>query len=67
MKRYIEVTPTLRRQLQSTFQCTPRTVYNALNYVADTPIQQRIRRHAIQKGGIPMVAFTEEEINNKNT
>lgn len=56
MRKFIHVTKRDREFLSSAFGVTERTVYNACNFVArgDDRLMRRIRKLALQRGGILM-------------
>lgn len=56
MKRYIDVTSQVRKALIDVFKVDVKTIYNALNFREDSPLAKRIRKHALQRGGVDMVA-----------
>lgn len=53
MAKKIEVTPDVRERLKEE-HCVgnDQTVYNALNYVTDSPLAKMIRRRALELGGV---------------
>lgn len=57
MKRYIHVTKEVRESLKNVFKVCDKTIFNALTFckTRDSDIAKRIRRLAIEKGGIIMV------------
>ena len=58
----IEVTPEVRARLREE-HCVQneQTVYNALNYVTDSPLARMIRRRALELGGREWVTADEKE------
>ena len=58
----IEVTPEVRARLREE-HCVEndQTVYNALNYVTDSPLARMIRRRALELGGREWVTADEKE------
>lgn len=64
MKRFIAVTKENREFLAKTFKVTDRTVWNALTFDANkgnTTTAKRIRKVAIERGGVTMVELQEME------
>ncbi len=52
MKKYITVPNEIKVELRDVFGCTKETVWKALNFKSDSPRAKRIRKHAIDKGGV---------------
>ena len=63
MKKYITVPNETKRQLREIFDCTKEMVWMALNYKSDSDLARRIRKHALDKGG---VIFDESKQEFKN-
>lgn len=60
MAKKIEVTPEVRAQLKEEFELgNDQTVYNALNYVSDSPSAKMIRRRAQELGGTEWITIDE--------
>ena len=49
---FIDVSTKVRRELASSFGVNAKTVQNALTYVRNNALALRIRRLALQKGGV---------------
>lgn len=65
MEKYIHVTKDVRLYLAKTFNVSDKTVRNALNFDkkrGETDCAKRIRKFALQKGGIVMVVAPEVEV-----
>lgn len=65
MEKYIHVTKDVRLYLAETFNVSDKTVRNALGFDkkrGDTDCAKRIRKFALQKGGIVMVVAPEVEV-----
>lgn len=65
MEKYIHVTKEVRLCLAKTFNVSDKTVRNALNFDkkrGETDCAKRIRKFALQKGGIVMVVAPEVEV-----
>lgn len=52
MKKYISVPNETKRDLRKVFNCTKEMVWMALNYKSDSDLAKRIRKFAIDKGGV---------------
>lgn len=63
MKKYISVPNETKRSLRKTFDCTKEMVWQALNYKSDSDLAKRIRKLALEKGG---VIYDESKQNFKN-
>ncbi len=61
MKRFIAVTTEQREFLMKTFRVDVRTVRNALSYSFDSNTCKRIRKLALQRGGVMMCTAKEIE------
>lgn len=64
MKKYIHVTKEVRQELAEVFKVCDRAVWNALSFDkerGETDRAKRIRKFALQKGGIVMVVSPEME------
>ncbi len=65
MEKYIHVTKEIRLCLAKTFNVSDKTVRNALSFDkkrGETDCAKRIRKFALQKGGIVMVVAPEVEV-----
>ena len=65
MGKYIHVTKEVRQCLAKTFNVSDKTVRNALGFDkkrGETDCAKRIRKFALQKGGIVMVVAPEVEV-----
>lgn len=65
MEKYIHVTKDVRLYLAKTFNVSDKTVWNALNFDkkrGEPDCAKRIRKFALQKGGIVMVVVPEVEV-----
>lgn len=65
MEKYIHVTKAVRQCLAKTFNVSDKTVRNALGFDkkrGETDCAKRIRKFALQKGGIVMVVAPEVEV-----
>lgn len=65
MEKYIHVTKEVRLYLAKTFNVSDKTVRNALSFDkkrGETDCAKRIRKFALQKGGIVMVVAPEVEV-----
>lgn len=65
MEKYIHVTKDVRLCLAKTFNVSDKTVRNALSFDkkrGETDCAKRIRKFALQKGGIVMVVAPEVEV-----
>ena len=65
MEKYIHVTKEVRQCLAKTFNVSDKTVWNALSFDkkrGETDCAKRIRKFALQKGGIVMVVAPEVEV-----
>ena len=65
MEKYIHVTKEVRQCLAKTFNVSDKTVRNALGFDkkrGETDCAKRIRKFALQKGGIVMVVAPEVEV-----
>lgn len=61
MKKYIAVTTEVRADIIKAFKVDRKTVNNALSFRLDSPLCRRLRKFAMQKGGVVMVAAEEME------
>lgn len=61
MKRFIAITKTDREFLMATFKVDVRTVRNALSYAINSNLCKRIRKVALERGGVKMVTSKEIE------
>lgn len=62
MKKYISVPNETKRDLRTIFKCTKEMVWMALNFKSESDLAKRIRKLAIDKGG---VIFDESKQNIK--
>lgn len=65
MEKYIHVTKEVRQCLAKTFNVSDKTVWNVLSFDkkrGETDCAKRIRKFALQKGGIVMVVAPEVEV-----
>lgn len=65
MKKYIDITTENRNFLMRAFGVTRQTVQNALHFDAErgnTDLAKKIRKLALERGGVPMVALREDEL-----
>lgn len=62
MKKYITVPNETKRDLRTIFDCTKEMVWKALNFKSDSDLAKKIRKLAIDKGG---VIFDESKQNVK--
>lgn len=61
MKKYIELPTKDREFIMNAFKVSAMAVSRALSYVNDTDLSLRIRRLALQRGGIEMVRSPQVE------
>lgn len=52
MKKYISVPNETKRDLRTIFKCTKEMVWIALNFKSESELAQKIRKIAIDKGGV---------------
>lgn len=52
MKKYISVPNETKRDLRTIFHCTKEMVWMALNFKSDSDLAKKIRKLAIDKGGV---------------
>lgn len=62
MKREIQITKAVRRELIDQFGTTRKTVHQALNYLGGSDLLEQIRTEAILRGGVVMITAPEEEV-----
>lgn len=62
MKREIQITKAVRRELIDQFGTTRKTVHQALNYLGGSELLEQIRTEAILRGGVVMITAPEEEV-----
>lgn len=65
MKKYIRITKEDREFLAKAFGVTERTVTNAVRFDAErggTELARKIRKVALERGGVPMVVMPEAEL-----
>ena len=62
MKREIQITKAVRRELIDQFGTTRKTVHQALNYLGGSELLEQIRTEAIIRGGVVMITAPEEEV-----
>ncbi len=51
-RKQIEVTKEVRKDIKAAFKCSDVAIWRALSFALDTPLSQRIRKFARQKGGV---------------
>ena len=61
MKKYIHVKKGDREFLAKVFGITPRMVFNAIHFESDSELAQKVRKLAMNRGGIVMVEAPEVE------
>lgn len=61
MKRFIDITKTNREFIMTAFKVDERTVRYALSYTFNSDLCKRIRKLAIERGGVKMVTVEEAE------
>lgn len=61
MKKYIAITTEIRRALDKAFKVDPKTINNALSYRMNSELCGRIRKNALQRGGVVTVKAEESE------
>lgn len=61
MKKYIHITKENREGLAKIFGVTDRMVWAAITFEKDTDVAKRIRKAAIERGGIMMNELPESE------
>lgn len=59
--RFIDVTREERLFLVKAFGCTERMVFKALSYESSSLLSERIRKLALERGGIRMLSIPEVE------
>lgn len=52
MKKYISVPNETKRDLRTIFHCTKEMVWMALNFKSDSDLAKKIRKLALDKGGV---------------
>lgn len=60
MNKYIEVSPDVRKEILRAFKLTAGMVSLALNFKNDSPTSERVRKFALQKGGVVKVVLDEK-------
>jgi hypothetical protein len=63
MRKYITVPNPTKVELRKMFNCTKEMVWKALNYKSDSDLARRIRKIALDRGG---VIFDESKQNFTN-
>ena len=61
MKKYIHVKKEDREFLAKAFGITPRMVFNAVHFESDSELARKVRKLAMDRGGIVMVEAPEAE------
>lgn len=61
MKKYIHVKKEDREFLAKVFGITPRMVFNAVHFESDSELARKVRKLAMDRGGIVMVEAPEAE------
>lgn len=61
MKRYIHIKKADREFIMKSLKVTERMVYYAIRFATDTDLARRIRKLAMERGGIIMVVIPEAE------
>lgn len=51
-RKQIEVTKEARKEIKAAFKCSDMAIWRALSFALDTPLSLRIRKFAMQKGGV---------------
>lgn len=52
MKKYISVPNETKRELRTIFHCSKEMVWMALNFKSDSDLAKKIRKLALDKGGV---------------
>lgn len=52
MKKYISVPNETKRELRTIFHCSKEMVWIALNFKSDSDLAKKIRKLALDKGGV---------------
>jgi hypothetical protein len=66
MKRYIEITKSVREDLRNIFNCTDMMILNALTFKRNTELARKIRKVALDKNGILMTKLPSVETFHDN-
>lgn len=61
MKRYIHIKKADREFIMKSLKVTERMVYYAIRFATDTDLARRIRKLAMERGGIIMAVIPEAE------
>ena len=61
MKKYIHVKKEDREFIAKVFGITPRMVFNAVHFESDSELARKVRKLAMDRGGIVMVEAPEAE------
>lgn len=51
-RKQIEITKEARKEIKAAFKCSDMAIWRALSFALDTPMSLRIRKFAMQKGGV---------------
>lgn len=51
-RKQIEITKEVRKEIKAAFKCSDMAIWRALSFALDTPLSLRIRKFAMQKGGV---------------
>ena len=62
MKREIQITKDVRRELINQFGTTRKTLHQALNYLGRSELLEHIRNEALRRGGVVVITVPEEEV-----
>ena len=62
MKREIQITKDVRRELINQFGTTRKTLHQALNYLGRSELLEHIRNEALRRGGVVVITAPEEEV-----
>lgn len=62
MKREIQITKDVRRELINQFGTTRKTLHQALNYLGRSELLEHIRNEALRQGGVVVITAPEEEV-----
>ncbi len=63
MTKYISVPNPIKREIKAVFDCTREMVWKALNYQSDSDLARRIRKFAVDKGGVEFDASKQNFTN----
>lgn len=62
MKREIQITKAVRRELIDQFGTTRKTIHQALNYLGGSELLEQIRNEALCRGGVVVITAPEEKV-----